>query len=402
MNKHSVFKEWLRRHGRVAAPFSVGGGGASFGPNAASSALEDLVSNLKRKYGTRAPRAVARTEQTVLDTLGPAFQAVPAGRISLGRRAPDGSPETHALARGSFSGGRPRQAVAVFDPSSPQGRATAFHEAGHLADPMLHKPEGVAAYSSGLHLRAERAATLDALKRMAGDQNSDPDRLLQAYGAYLQQKFPMPAAVEEYISSNPIQQRAMGVATRAAARANAAGGALRQAAQRQYNLRASAHNESVRTSLEAQVEALKPIIAKQIRSKGRVLPPNVDLDDLARQEVTRRWLGRTTGAHETRASKGLAKEQARAAAKLETSPRYDEIRRAERTVQDATRISRRHTNSPHDRLERLRTMPFDRDRTLALIDWFDAQRQRLDIAFGAGAGDRALAPILEHIGWATP
>lgn len=399
MNKSAVFQEWWSRNVPVA-PFSVGGGGAMRGPNAAPNALEDLVANLRRKYGPRAPAAVARTEQAVRDALGPAFQSTPAGMVNLGRRTPEGLPKSQAMPKGAFiGGGRPLQQVSVFDPTSPEGRVTAFHEAGHLADPGLGTLEGAMAYKNGLMLRAERAATRDALSRLAGDPTVDPAHLFRAYGTYLQEKFPVPESVRQHMAQNPIRERAMAL-REANVPVFLEGVQAQDKALRRFTQQRDVAMRRINAAAEARVEALKPIIIKLLAKKGVTLPPNANVDQMARQYLLESVLPRVTvKADPPRELATLGRLEAQGVAALKANPRYEAFQAAGRAVRGAERVADRNANTPAQKIEQLKTLP--ENLRPQMQDWFDAQRRRIDIAFGPGSGQQALAPIIQHIGWGT-
>ena len=310
MNKSAVFTQWMARNAAVA-PFSVGGGGgrlfSGFRGPTAPNALEDAISNLRRRYLKKAPNAVAQAEKNLREGAGAAFNQVPRGEVVIGRGGfASSEAKSQVLAP---KGLPPQQGLRVFDPTTPGGRAVVFHEVGHLTDPYLNPN------FTGM-LRQERHATRDAFQRMGNDPAAR-ERLLPSYGTYLQNKFPLPDAVQAHMKFNPIQARANEVSARHAAASRARTSEL-------GGLQDS-FSSMLTLARDPQLTALR-----------------------ARQSV-------------------------------------------------AGRIAGRNINTPAQELSRLRTLPTELRPQMQ--DWFDAQRRRIDIAFGEGAGDEALAPILKHIGW---
>lgn len=395
MRKESVFQQWLLRNkGRVAAPFSVGGGGALLGPKSAPNALEDLVSNLKRKYGTRAPKAVASTEEALRATVGPSFQNVPRGRVQLGRRDANGVLVDRAIPVGGV-GGAPKQLVSVSNPATPAGRATAHHEAGHLEDPLL-RGTGLLNYNNGQTLRAERAATQTALRRIGTDSAvNDPTGLFQGYGTYLQGKFPLPEEIQAHMRANPINTRAQAVANKYNNAAEELA-TLQRSAYKDYHSALSNQERAAQQDFFARKDNLTSAVKKVLASRNQSLPAHVTADQVAEFFLQKR-LARQKFDGGSKANQTLRRLKARGDAALRKNPRVKELQSADKNQSMAKRIGWRNQNDMAQELQQLRTLP--ENLRPQMQEWFDAQRRRIDLAFGEGSGDRALAPILEHIGW---
>lgn len=352
MNKHSVFKEWVLSRLPKVAPFSVGGGGPFLGPHVARNALDDTIARLRERYGNRAPNAVEGAAKLLQDTVGPSFQETPRGVVRLGRRV-FGKPRISAGPRGAYAFKVPRQEVNLFDPLSPLGRDIALHEAGHLQDPMFRGPGAADRLDSDYNLRAEVAASRNALAR-AENSPGTRQNLSHAYGTYLQENFPLPGRVTKHMRSNPFEARVPAFEARKAA---------------------------ARAAYEAE--------------RDRILRPGY----MARAKLRR--ISKRKGTDLARPQKEeLYNMASRLKERVHASPEYNRYSKAERAARDARTIASRNQNTEAVQLERLRTLPAELRPQMQ--EWFDAQRRRIDIAFGEGAGDEALAPILEHIGWAIP
>ena len=386
--KVGVFQEFSALQPRSASP-SVGGiarGGRT--------AFDNLLGNLERKFGTRAPKFVSEFKANVVPAVASVEAAKPVDTYLLGRDLP-GAGGAQSSVRG------PTNRFVVDDATgqtaialSGTGEGTAAHEVGHALD-SLGAPGFMGSYARG-PVPFERRATQHATADLGGDHKDLPD-LYRAYATYLQAENPVPVAPQE----------PMGAIERLLASRQAALDAARaeQAAAAQSLPASKKFEKHEATRLGAQRKAVAQSIADlraQLADRGLKAPQITKYVARRQRQLLEAYRKQPiVGTAAERETLLQAKNKAEAEAKAALQPKVDE---ASKKLQRAEEFSgNMRKNNPKDdrRVKAERSLDYyanlEGEDQRAFQNWLDAKQVEIDQAFGPGAGALAVSPILEEL-----
>jgi hypothetical protein len=390
LEKLAVFQEWEAL--RPAKPSVSVGGGGPVGANI--DARQDFIQNLRRKL-RKAPQTAARLEADFLRNTAP-LAGLP-GRYTLGRRPNTEMDAATSPVPASNTRFKYKQPVGVQQtlPARPEVHLShadmpaLAHEVGHFLDPAI-RSDDVAQYdvSHAAQLPFERRASREAIRR-AGNDPAVAEDLYRAYGTYLQGVHPLPESIQKemYATKPPLRERAWGMYTRLAADPSVATTYhARAAAMQPYDLANVSNYQALQQHIEA---GLKPRM-DQAKADGLTYHQQQKLKAAVTEELKQSFVP----PHDETVLQGLLDQADQQMSKTIPAQDLAKLRAYDQLVHTIN-TNPAYAQTVEQQMTNLANLPahvqpdFDK--------WLERKRMLLDRAFGAGAGDAALKPILDHL-----